>query len=183
MTMNWQEAIETVIAKTKHERLRELCDDAHPDHALHRRRVIAKATGKPAEPAEQDACGQTVFHGIEADGMVRTRTSGDKQVQAFPSVTIQAGNAIAAIGRAANAALHGQQVLVDTETKAARLARCNSCRHLKDQRCVLCGCFVDAKAAVATEECPDDPPQWERVSGQPSPHRDGSCGKCGKHAA
>jgi hypothetical protein len=45
--MDWPEAIEVVIARTKHERYRELCDDTHPDHPAWRRRIIALATGEP----------------------------------------------------------------------------------------------------------------------------------------
>jgi hypothetical protein len=44
--MEWKEALEIEIARNKHERWRALCDDSHPDHAAHRRRVVDLATGK-----------------------------------------------------------------------------------------------------------------------------------------
>lgn len=47
--MEWTEALDQVVARTRHERYRALCADAHPDHAAYRRLVIELATGTPAE--------------------------------------------------------------------------------------------------------------------------------------
>jgi hypothetical protein len=44
--MDWQEALEVVLARTKHRRYVELCAAEHPDHEYHRRRMIEKATGE-----------------------------------------------------------------------------------------------------------------------------------------
>src|SRR5437879_5762329 len=67
--MTWTEAVETVVARTGHERYRELCADDRPDHEAWRAKVIAKVTGQPA-PAPS-----------------------------YPSLATQAGNAIGAAVR------------------------------------------------------------------------------------
>jgi hypothetical protein len=35
-----------------------------------------------------------------------------------------------------------------------RLAICESCENYKEERCVLCGCFMKAKAKVLVASCP-----------------------------
>jgi hypothetical protein len=47
--MDWPEALELVILRTGHERYRDLCADEHPDHEEWRRKIIARATGRPVE--------------------------------------------------------------------------------------------------------------------------------------
>ena len=49
--MTYPEALEIVIARTKHERYRQLCADDHPDHLAWRAHVIAEASGAPKRPA------------------------------------------------------------------------------------------------------------------------------------
>ena len=41
-----------------------------------------------------------------------------------------------------------------------RLAVCVACRHLLSGTCALCGCYVEARAAVKTQRCPDAPDRW-----------------------
>jgi hypothetical protein len=43
--MNWSEALELVVAKTKHSRYRALVASDHPDHEYWRRRIVELATG------------------------------------------------------------------------------------------------------------------------------------------
>ncbi len=45
--MTWQDALDLVVARTRHERYRVLCHDKHPDHAIWRARMISQATGEP----------------------------------------------------------------------------------------------------------------------------------------
>jgi hypothetical protein len=75
----------------------------------------------------------------------------------------QAYNVAGAIGRVATAALRGQQVRVDDETLAARRATCQGCEYLKGSTCELCGCFYQAKIALATEQCPVG--KWAKQEG------------------
>lgn len=44
--MTYQEALETVVAQTGHERFRELCRDDHPDHQAWRAEMIRRAGGE-----------------------------------------------------------------------------------------------------------------------------------------
>lgn len=45
--MDWSEALEIVIARTRHERFRVLCAGDHADHEVWRRKVIELAGGEP----------------------------------------------------------------------------------------------------------------------------------------
>lgn len=47
--MNWQQALEIVVTRTKHEPYRALCADDHPDRDHWRARMVERATGKPVE--------------------------------------------------------------------------------------------------------------------------------------
>lgn len=49
MTEPWAEALDIVVARTKHERYRALCADSHPDHEAWRAKMIEMA-GKPKYP-------------------------------------------------------------------------------------------------------------------------------------
>jgi hypothetical protein len=45
--MTWQEALEIMVSRTKHERFRELCADGHPEHEAARRALVELAGGDP----------------------------------------------------------------------------------------------------------------------------------------
>lgn len=49
--MDYAEAVEIVIARTKHERFRYLCSDDNPNREAWRAHVISEATGEPRQPA------------------------------------------------------------------------------------------------------------------------------------
>jgi DTW domain-containing protein YfiP len=65
-------------------------------------------------------------------------------------------NFLRAIWRAARALFRLDPVLAPVPVQNGRLGECYSCVHLDpiDDQCKLCTCFVVAKAALATEECP-----------------------------
>jgi len=42
------------------------------------------------------------------------------------------------------------------EEQARRLATCRGCEHWRDNRCLLCGCYLARKVAMKTEHCPID---------------------------
>ena len=50
------------------------------------------------------------------------------------------------------------------ETYRQRLDCCLACPHLSDGTCVLCGCYVEARAASLFSRCPDIPPKWSSPS-------------------
>ena len=50
------------------------------------------------------------------------------------------------------------------EVIAERMATCKACPEWRNGKCGLCGCGLKAKTAWAGEQCPADPPRWERYS-------------------
>jgi len=42
-----------------------------------------------------------------------------------------------------------------------RLKICKSCAHLRDGMCVLCGCYVEARAAKQKQRCVEDAARWQ----------------------
>ncbi len=49
-----------------------------------------------------------------------------------------------------------------SQTVERRLHICQSCEHLADGMCVLCGCYVQLRAAKGKLSCPDVPARWEK---------------------
>ena len=43
---------------------------------------------------------------------------------------------------------------------AERLSECRNCDFLRDGTCVLCGCYVEARAGRQRMACPAVPPRW-----------------------
>ena len=43
---------------------------------------------------------------------------------------------------------------VDAHAYNLRLDKCYSCKHLLDNKCGVCGCYVKKKAKWSTESCP-----------------------------
>jgi hypothetical protein len=58
-------------------------------------------------------------------------------------------NAVVAVTNAV-----GLTTPASAETKAARLAICQTCTAAGQGTCGLCGCVLTAKAAIQTERCP-----------------------------
>jgi hypothetical protein len=99
--------------------------------------------------------------------------------------------AAGAIGRAASAALQGQQVLTSRPEILRRWGICMSCAawYIPDQkRCKQCGCYLDAKIMLATEKCPVDHWQAEAVENAKTAATAAAtpvkrpCGGCRKHS-
>ena len=47
-----------------------------------------------------------------------------------------------------------------SEASAQRLATCRNCDHLQNGMCVLCGCYVELRAAKRMMKCPRVPGKW-----------------------
>ena len=47
-----------------------------------------------------------------------------------------------------------------TEETERRLKFCRQCDHLQNGMCVLCGCYVELRAAKRLMKCPDVPNKW-----------------------
>ncbi len=48
----------------------------------------------------------------------------------------------------------------DQQTYESRLRTCARCPHLTDGMCVLCGCYVELRAALKVRRCPDVTRKW-----------------------
>ncbi len=79
--MDWTEALEIVMTRTKHEAYRSKCDSTHPDHEQWRTEVIRMATGGPREfPSLMTQAGNV----IAAAGRVIAAAAHGKQVRVSP---------------------------------------------------------------------------------------------------
>ncbi len=137
--MDWPEALETVIARTKHERYRDMCADGQPHAEVWRRRMLRMA-GQPApEPAREPA-----------------------PQPSYPSMMTQAFSAVRAVGGIVSSVVHGETVGVSDEEQSRRLAICHECpRYIKsDDRCEVCGCVASWKTRLAHQHCPLPEPLW-----------------------
>lgn len=148
--MDWREAIEIVIARTKHEPFRALCDESHPAHEGWRLRVQEMAT-QPWPPVADS----TTIPAPEPE-----LPPFREQVANFASTILDV---------AATAATTGK-VMVSPEAAQARLAVCYGdadrprCDRLTDDhRCAECGCYMPAKARLAVAACPLD--KWLPLGG------------------
>jgi hypothetical protein len=128
--MTWEDALEIIVARTKHGPYREKCAASHPEHEIWRQRMISTATAETPRPTS------------------------------FPPLATQAGNLVGAIGRTIGAALTGQSVRVPPEERDKRWAQCMTCVNLVNDRCRLCGCNSMVKIELAQERCPMEPPRW-----------------------
>ena len=130
--MDWREALETVVGRTKHERFRALCAEDHPDHAAHRARVVAMATG--TAPVAYPSVGRQAANLMGAIGRAAGAIVSGDPVLVPPEIL------------AARKLICGACPNFDPAAG----------------RCRLCGCWTDQKQRLATEACPDAPRRWDR---------------------
>lgn len=128
--MDWTEALEVVIERTKHERYRDLCAETHPSHERFRAEMIRQATGQsPAAPAPR-----------------------------YPSLVQQAWNVSkAATGFVTSGFQIADQA--EQERRIAICHTCELYDPVKD-RCLKCGCKISLKTRIASSHCPKVPPLW-----------------------
>lgn len=65
-----------------------------------------------------------------------------------------------AVKNAISYALEKGHVTLPEDSVAHRLKICESCQYLNGARCRACGCFVELKAAFASESCPKN--KWKK---------------------
>ncbi len=70
----------------------------------------------------------------------------------------------AALGRAFVHLCRGNPVIAPVKIRLAREDKCAACPHRVSEMCSLCNCFIDLKVSLSSEECPDTPPQWKRLT-------------------
>ena len=56
-----------------------------------------------------------------------------------------------------------QDLKVDDTVYEARLANCKTCDDLYQGMCRICGCYVELRAAMKMNRCPQVHPRWNRV--------------------
>ncbi len=131
--MEWPEALETVVARTKHEPYRALCADGQPHADVWRRRMLRMA-GQPApEPTREPAVQPS-----------------------YPSLATQAVNAVHAVGRIASAVIRHEPIKVSQEDHDHRMGICVTCDQYDpvQERCRSCACYMAVKPWLKTESCP-----------------------------
>jgi hypothetical protein len=76
--------------------------------------------------------------------------------QDMPPVVDMAKDLMVNAANAARGVLMGEGLLVSHEVQQLRLSICNSCEFLDQasQRCIQCGCFMNAKTHFKKVSCP-----------------------------
>jgi hypothetical protein len=93
------------------------------------------------------------YHTNEEHGLtVISRDPRDKHE--LPPLTEELRNVTRSIFKAAVGYVKGEQIQVEPEQLEERLAVCAMCTHRVEDRCGVCGCYIDKKAHLATEQCP-----------------------------
>lgn len=70
--MTWDDALEIAVARTKHERYRDLCADSYPDHEMWRAEMIRQAAEEPEYPSLLDQAGNAIGAVARAVGAIVT---------------------------------------------------------------------------------------------------------------
>jgi len=77
-----------------------------------------------------------------------------QKAREMPGILQQAKNfALSVANVLAHAAKTGR-IKAEPQTVAIRVDLCNKCRHLAENRCTVCGCFIALKAGLKAEGCP-----------------------------
>ena len=80
----------------------------------------------------------------------------------LPSGAAKAASFIAAAAKAAMGVLSTGKLVATPDARAERMAICEACSNflasdgVLGARCAVCGCFLQAKAALITEDCPEE---------------------------
>jgi hypothetical protein len=123
-TMNFQEALDIVVARTGHQRYRQLCD--------------------PDDPAFDPAYPPWIISQAEQPAGPR------HDVGEMPGFVTQLGNFVVAVGQH----IADGWKSADDATAAARLATCRACDLLDADSCRLCGCHMPLKVTWLEQVCP-----------------------------
>jgi hypothetical protein len=78
----------------------------------------------------------------------------------FPNGAAKAASFIAAAAKAAMGVLSTGKLVAAPDVRAERMAVCKACPNFQASndalgaRCIACGCFLKAKTALITQNCP-----------------------------
>jgi len=73
-----------------------------------------------------------------------------------------AGQVAVAVTKAVIGVIATGKLIASLDVRKARMAACTECPHflasdgVLGARCAVCGCFLQAKAALITEDCPEE---------------------------
>lgn len=124
------------------------------------KRIVVKAPAATAAPFLRTWPQYTLVHDL-AGWLVLSSAAEDKAVMTSTGTTVI--NVWKALTRAGKAAVTGGSLpLVSDATQEARFEKCLVCPKRSDLRCTECGCYVDKKTWVATEQCPIG--HWGKVT-------------------
>ena len=87
----------------------------------------------------------------------------------FPSIFKQLKNGFGALSRIVSASMQGKHIRANPQVISARNVACSKCPKLERDwgRCMECGCFIAAKIALITEDCPLG--KWDPQESQATP--------------
>lgn len=54
----------------------------------------------------------------------------------------------------------GDELKVEGDKYESRLAICKECEYLVSGTCLKCGCYVELRAALKKNHCPNTPKKW-----------------------
>lgn len=77
-----------------------------------------------------------------------------KGKSARPSKRQQAINLVLSVSNVIAHALKTGKAMASSNVVEKRVQTCKTCRHLEQNRCNVCGCFINIKAGLISEKCP-----------------------------
>jgi hypothetical protein len=153
--LTWEDALEIVVAKTKHEKFRALAAEAHPHHEATRQQLLAMA-----DPTKYTYA----FHPPQT---YNSELPPSKLGAAdYPSRATMAVNLAKSMGSAVFGWATGKGLTVDQSEVEWRLAICFQCPKFDQaqRRCTICGCWTNLKNRLVSSHCPLPPeeggPKW-----------------------
>ena len=72
----------------------------------------------------------------------------------FPTKREQVTTLVLSVANVIAHAIRTGKVVAEKSLVEKRVSICKNCRHLTDNRCNICGCFINTKAGLASERCP-----------------------------
>ena len=110
----------------------------------------------PDEPLEFSLVADIKQEKVYSQDRVPESESIKEEELNLPTKKEMASNLLKSFKRASGALVKGEKLSVTKDIAEKRLEVCYTCpKYIKDQnRCSLCGCYLKAKARMATETCP-----------------------------
>lgn len=77
-----------------------------------------------------------------------------KSKSSLPTKSKQVSNFILSVANAIAYVVKNGKISASQNEVVKRISTCNSCRHLTENRCSVCGCFINMKVGMISEKCP-----------------------------